>query len=219
MFTFSLTVSRRTRVVENNLEGKESNSPFRTVTYKGSSLVPKIEKPHPGVLQVLVFIGKLIPTVLLNTEYYYHSCLSVPFHFYSCPVLGPDNTIYKLVCVRVLTTVTQLKVFHCLTMARLPFQTNPIKMKSEMNLQFNLDHHNDGQDEDAVRLESRMDEFKQDQEKMDALNEFVDEVLQKAQTEVDRKSATKVLWSWDFDIGSQLDIDINLRMFYPPLIA
>lgn len=88
-----------------------------------------------------------------------------------------------------------------------------------MNLQFNLDHHNDGQDEDAIRLESRMDEFKQDQEKMDALNEFVDEVLQKAQTEVERKSTTKVLRSWGSEFGNPFTIHINLRMFLPPLIA
>lgn len=69
-------------------------------------------------------------------------------------------------------------------------------MKSQMNLQFNLDHENEGhemQDEDAIRLESRMEEFKQDPEKMEALNEFLDEVLMKAQTEVESKSASKVV--------------------------
>lgn len=67
-------------------------------------------------------------------------------------------------------------------------------MKSQMNLQFNLDHENqDERDEDEVRLEGRIDEFKKDPEKMEVLNEFVDEVLQKAQTEVDRKSASKVV--------------------------
>lgn len=66
-----------------------------------------------------------------------------------------------------------------------------------MNLQFNLDNEYDDthgvQDEDAIRLEARIEEFKDDPEKMQELNEFVDEVLQKAQTEVDRKSATKVV--------------------------
>lgn len=66
-------------------------------------------------------------------------------------------------------------------------------MKTQMNLQFNLDNETDGvQDEDCVRLESRMEEFKQDPEKMKELHEFLDEVLQKATTEVERKSASKV---------------------------
>lgn len=69
-------------------------------------------------------------------------------------------------------------------------------MKSKMNLQFNLENEESDygiQDEDAIRLETQMEEFKQDPEKMEALNEFIDEVLQKAQTEVDRKSASKVV--------------------------
>lgn len=67
-------------------------------------------------------------------------------------------------------------------------------MKTQMNLQFNLDHETveNDDDTDAVRLEYQMEEFKQDPEKMRELNEFLDEVLQKAQTEVDRKSASKV---------------------------
>lgn len=68
-------------------------------------------------------------------------------------------------------------------------------MKTQMNLQFNLDHDTaecEMQDEDAVHLESRMQEFREDPEKMQELNDFLDELLQKAQTEVDRKSATKV---------------------------
>lgn len=69
-------------------------------------------------------------------------------------------------------------------------------MKTQMNLQFNLDHEHDNwaHDEDGAQLEERMQEFKQDPEKMRELNEFLDEVLQKAQTEVDRKSASTVSW-------------------------
>lgn len=81
-------------------------------------------------------------------------------------------------------------------------------MKSQMNLQFNLDHEDDEhgiRDEDAVRLEARMDEFKQDPEKMQELNEFIDGVLQKAQTEVDRKSASKVVSR----VTIQVDIMVN----------
>lgn len=65
-------------------------------------------------------------------------------------------------------------------------------MKTQkMNLQFNMDH--EMQDEDGNRLESQMQEFKDDPEKMKELNDFLDEVLQKAQTEVDRKSSSKVI--------------------------
>lgn len=64
-------------------------------------------------------------------------------------------------------------------------------MKTQMNLQFNLDH--EMQDEDAIRLESQMQEFKDDPGKMKELNDFLDEVLQTAQTEVDRKSSSKVI--------------------------
>lgn len=72
-------------------------------------------------------------------------------------------------------------------------------MKSKMNLQFNLDHENEqnggdrGQCEDEIRLESRIEEFKQDPEKMHELNEFLDDVLQTAQTEVQRNSSGKVV--------------------------
>ena len=69
-------------------------------------------------------------------------------------------------------------------------------MKSKMNLQFNLDHETDDiRDEDDLRLESRMEEFKKDPEKMRELTEFVDEVLKKAHAEVDGKSASKVVSS------------------------
>lgn len=69
-------------------------------------------------------------------------------------------------------------------------------MKSKMNLQFNLDHETDDiRDEDDLRLESRMEEFKKDPEKMRELTEFVDEVLKRAHAEVDGKSASKVVSS------------------------
>ena len=69
-------------------------------------------------------------------------------------------------------------------------------MKSKMNLQFNLEREDSDpgvQDEDDIRLHLLMEEFRQDPEKMEALNEFIDEVLLKAQTEVDRKSGSKVV--------------------------
>lgn len=43
----------------------------------------------------------------------------------------------------------------------------------------------------TLPLESRMYEFKQDPQKMDAITKFVDEVLVKAQDEVERKNDAK----------------------------
>lgn len=57
-------------------------------------------------------------------------------------------------------------------------------MKSQMNLQFNLAPNDD---ETATQ---KIEQFKNDSEKMGAVNEFVDDVLQKAQVEVERKSAS-----------------------------